>query len=336
VFIASADESAEAQFLLCYECKNGGLLWRTELHHGKLPHRHENNTHASATPACDGSVVVVAFAVENGLWVSGLNMNGKILWQQRIGGFRHANGYGSSPTLFQNLVIVANDNQEEPCLVALDRSNGEVIWKTPRSKSDNSATPIVAKVAGRFQLLINGANAVVSYDPASGAEFWRVTHKTEVCANTMAFDKKCAFASGNVPEKLLIAIRADGSGEVSESHVTWHTNQSNPYVPSPLVYDDLLFTVLDSGMVICRAGDNGQEAWKKRLGESFYASPVAASGMIYALDHSGTTYVFRASPEYEAIAENRLDDTCFATPAICNDCIYIRSLDHLYCIGADK
>jgi outer membrane protein assembly factor BamB len=274
--------------------------------------------------------------VDDGLLVSGLNLDGEILWQRRVGGFRHANGYGTSPALFQNLVIVANDNQEEPCLVALDCANGEVAWKTPRPKSDNSATPIVAHVAGRFQLLLNGANAVASYNPSSGEELWRVNHKTEVCANTMAFDERNVYASGNVPEKLLMAVRADGIGDLSDSHVAWRTNQSNPYVPSPLVCDDLLFTVLDSGIVICREAGIGHEVWTKRLGDSFFASPVAAGGMIYALDNSGTTYVLRASRDFERIAENRLEETCFATPAIANGRIYIRSLDHLYCIQADK
>jgi outer membrane protein assembly factor BamB len=335
IFIASADETAETQFLLCYCRLDGELLWRTDLHQGKLPHRHENNSHASATPACDGQAVVVPFATGEELWVSGVSLDGAILWQKSVGRFRHANGYGSSPALFQNLVIISNDNQAEPSLVALDRSDGQVIWRTPRPHSDNSGTAIVATVSGRPQLVINGANALVSYDPASGAELWRASHNTEVCANTVAFDDECVFASGNVPEKLLMAVRADGRGDVTRSHL-WRTNQSNPYVPSPLVCGDLLFTVLDSGTVLCRAARTGQEIWKKRIEGTFFSSPVAAGGMIYALNNSGTMYVLRAARQYELIAENRLDEACFATPAICNGHIYIRSVEHLYCIAASE
>jgi outer membrane protein assembly factor BamB len=150
----------------------------------------------------------------------------------------------------------------------------------------------------------------------------------------MTFDAHCVYASGNVPEKLLIAVRADGSGDVTESLVVWRTNQSNPYVPSSLIYDDMLFSILDSGIMVCRVAASGEEVWRKRLGQSFFASPIAAGGMIYALDHSGTAYVLRADRVYQLVAKNRLEETCFATPAISDDCIYIRTVDHLYCIGS--
>lgn len=335
IFIATADESAGTQFLLCYRRSDGMLLWQAPVRAGRLPHRHPNNSHASATPACDGRLVVVVFANSDRLWVSGVSVAGELLWQKDIGGFRHANGYGPSPAMHGGLAIVASDNQEQPLIAALRFSDGETVWQVERPHSDNSATPVVADVAGRPQLLLNGAFLTAGYDPATGAELWRVTHKTEVAANTMAFDGELVFASGNVPEKLLMAVRADGRGDVTASNIAWRTHHANPYVPSPLLKDGLLFTILDAGTVVCRDARTGDELWTKRLGGTFFASPVEAAGLIYAANDTGTTYVFRAGRVFESIAENRLDEACFATPAICGNRIYLRTTSHLICIGSN-
>lgn len=334
IFLASADDSSGTQFLLCYARSDGELLWRIDLHRRSLPHIHENNSHASATPACDGSAVYVVFANAGELDVSAVSLEGKLLWQKRAGGYEHANGYGASPVLFQHVLIVANDNQLEPSLVALDPADGNIAWRTTRPKSDNSATPIIAFVAGRPQLLINGAMAVNSYDPATGEEIWRVAHGTEVAACTVAFDDQHVFASGNVPEKNMLCVRADGRGDVSQSHVLWKTNQLITYEPSPLAVDDYLFAVTDSGLAWCRKADTGDMIWKERLGGTFFSSPVLAAAMIYATSDTGVTHVFRAGPQFQRLAKNDIGERCIATPALCGSRIYLRSEAHLFCIGS--
>jgi outer membrane protein assembly factor BamB len=336
IYLASANEPENAQSLICLDRQNGTLLWQTELHRGSLPTIHNLNSHASATPACDGSVIVTLFVNADQLWASGVEIDGTLRWQTPVSAFRHSNGYGSSPALYGNLVIVSSDNQEEPCLVALRRSDGHVVWKIPRPNSDNSASPLVAEVAGRPQLLLNGAKAVMSFDPATGEEIWHVNHDTDIAANTMTFDKDCVYASGNVPEKLVIAIRADGQGDVSESHVLWRVNRDNPYVPSPLVCGDLLFALLDAGTVTCREAHSGEEIWKERLGGTFFASPVAANGNVYAVNDAGVMFVFRAARDYELVATNDIGEPCVATPVICGGSIYLRTEHHLICIGTDE
>jgi outer membrane protein assembly factor BamB len=336
IILASADDSSETQFLLCYDRARGELLWRVDLHHRTLPPAHQNNSHASATPACDGKAVYTVFASGGELTVSSVSMEGKILWQKDVGKYQHANGYGASPVLFDRIVIVANDNQLEPSIVALDRADGHVKWRTTRPKSDNSATPIVGVVGGRAQLLINGARLAASYDPATGEEFWRVTHGTEVAACTMGFDKQNVFASGNVPEKNLLCVRADGHGDVSDTHVLWKTNQLITYVPSPLAFDRYLFAVTDSGLAWCRDAATGDVIWKERLAGTFFSSPVLAAKKIFATNDLGVTYVFRAAPQLERLAENDIEEACMATPAICHDRIYLRSAAHLFCIGVEE
>jgi outer membrane protein assembly factor BamB len=332
IFLASSDDAKKSQFLLCFDRERGEQLWCTELYRGELPQIHANNSHASATPASDGSAVYVAFANHQQLTVSAVGMDGTIRWQRKAGDYQHANGYGASPVVFRNLIIVANDNQIEPSLVALDRANGEIVWKTTRPKSDNSATPVVAVVAGSPQLLLNGAKRVSSYDPLRGNEIWHADHNTEVAACTMAFDDDSVYASGNVPEKNLLCVRADGRGNVTETHIDWDTNRLVPYVPSPLRVDEHLLAVTDSGLAWCRETGTGKVIWQQRLGGSFFSSPVLAGGNIYATSEAGETYIFRATAEFELVAKNEIGEACMATPAICGGRIYLRSFQHLYCI----
>jgi outer membrane protein assembly factor BamB len=332
IFLASADVEQSTQFLLSFDRNSGALLWKTQLHHAKLPAVHVNNSHASATPACDGKAVFVPMVCSDQLWLSCVELNGRIRWQQKIGGFRHANGYGSSPALFGDTVILVGDNQEDAAMVALACSDGHVVWRTERPKSDNSATPVVGRVANRDQLLINGAKAIISYDPSSGCELWRVSHGCEVAANTMTFDEECVYASGNVPEKMLMAVRANGNGDVTNTHVLWNLNRSNPYVPSPLVIGDRLLTVIDNGTVLCRDARTGEETWKRRLSGNFFSSPVLAGEHVYAVSEEGVVYVFQVGDEFVPVAENEMGDKCMATPAICGDAVYLRTATHLVCI----
>lgn len=332
IFLATSDDEQETQSLLSFDRHSGELHWQTQLHHGKLPAIHANNSQASATPACDGESVFVPLVSDDQLWLSAVDRKGAIRWQEKLGGFRHANGFGASPVLYGETVIVLSDNQEDPGLVALARSDGHVVWRTERPNSDNSATPVVARVAGRDQLLVNGAKLASSYDPATGQELWHVTHECEVAANTMASDDECVYASGNVPQKMLMAIRADGSGNVTDTHVLWNLNRANPYVPSPLVIGDRLITVLDNGTVFCRESKTGDEVWKRRLSGNFFSSPVLAGGHVYVVSELGIVYVFDAGEKFKSVAENDVGETCMATPAICDDAIYLRTTTHLVCI----
>lgn len=335
VYITTADEKGETQTLLAYDRRSGELHWQTVLHQGGLMPKHEKNTHASATPACDGKRVYVPMMNGGHLWLSAVETNGRLAWQTKIGKYQNGNGYGSSPVLYESLVIVSNDNQAEPSLVGVDGNRGTIVWRADREPSSNSATPIVGRVAGRPQLLMNGAGSVSSYDPVTGERLWFVNHKTEVAACTMAFDDSRVYASGNVPEKEWLCVRADGEGDVADSHVAWRTNKRVTYVPSPLVDQGRLFFVTDGGMAFCLDAASGDEIWKHRLTGSFIASPVLAGNRIYATAENGATFVFAAGPDYEEQARNEVGETCYATPAISGDRIFLRTLKHLYCIGGN-
>lgn len=333
VYIATAKEAGERQVLLAYDRRTGELRWESVLRRGSLMPKHAKNTHASATPACDGKRVYVPMMNGGHLWLSAVDVGGNLAWQTNIGKYENGNGYGSSPVLYESLVIVANDNQADASIVGVDSKSGEIICCAERQPSSNSATPIAGRVAGRPQLLMNGAGSVSSYNPATGERLWFVNHKTEVAACTMAFDDTRVYASGNVPDKEWLCVRGDGVGDVAASHVEWRTDQRVTYVPSPLVHDGHVYFVTDGGVAFCLDAASGSEVWKHRLQASFTASAVLAGNNIYATSENGTTFVFASRPKYDEQARNELEEDCYATPAISGDWLYLRTAKHLYCIG---
>jgi len=334
IFIATADESEQIQRLLCLERQTGRKLWATDIHRGGFLRKHENNSHASATPACDGERVFFPSLFDDALWVTALNVDGSIVWQHKVGYFVSSNGYGSSPVVYRSMLIVVSDNVGDACLVALDRHTGEVVWKTPRPKLDNFCTPALGCVAGRTQLLLCGSRMLSGYDPANGRQLWFCESPTEVTACTMAFGTNLVVGSGNVPVRELMCARADGAGDVTATHIAWRTSKDVTYVPSPLIEQQRLYFVNDSGLAHCLDLVSGQEIWKERLGGDFFASPVLAAGHIYFTNRRGTTYVVRAADSFEVEAQNELGEECFASPVICGGHLFQRSAHTLYCVGS--
>ncbi|MEK6249872.1 MAG: PQQ-binding-like beta-propeller repeat protein, partial [Planctomycetales bacterium] len=306
----------------------GERLWEKQLHKGGFMHTHKKNSHASPTPAWDGKRVFVVFMVDDGIFVSAVDKAGNIKWQTKAGSFSSKHGYGSSPVLYKSLVIVNGDNHGSGFLTALDRESGEVIWSIKRTDNTSFATPLVARIDGKDQLLLSGLYEVCSYDPADGSLRWKSEGPARTTANAVGWHKDLVFASGGYPEKNLMAIRADGSGDV-----VWQTGIKS-YVPSPLVVDDRLLVVQDSAVVRCYEPESGEELWSQRVGSGGYsASPTAVGDVVYLPDEEGTVHVFRVGDSFEKIAENKMDGEGMASPAICGGRIYIRTSSHLYCIG---
>ena len=333
IFVPTADEQEQVQSLVCLDRRTGEPLWQRAVHRGHFLPKNEKNSHASASPACDGLYVYVPFMNQDALWLTAVDLAGQIAWQRRVGVYTHANGYGASPVLFDGLVILASDNTADACLAAYHTESGEPAWRVARKPSNNSGTPIVGNVAGRPQLLIHGAWSVSSYDPLCGDELWHVEHPTEVAACTMAFKGDLVFASGNVPEKEILCVRTDGLGDVTGTHVVWRTAQRVTYVPSPLADASRLYVVTDAGIAYCLEGATGKELWKERLAGSFSASLLLAGGHVYATSETGTTYVFRAADSFELMARNEIEEECLASPVTCDGRLFQRTAGSLYCIG---
>ena len=269
IFLATADEQRETQSLLCYDRETGRSLWTLDVHSGGFDRRgHQKSSQASATVACDGERVFANFLHDGAIYSTALDFEGRQVWQTKVSDFTTHQGFGSSPALYQSLVIVSADNKAGGVVAALDRSTGTIVWKQDRPEQPNYTSPIVLTVAGRDQVLLSGCDHISSFDPLSGKRFWEIEGSTTECVGTIVSDGQRVFASGGYPKKLTVAVRADGSGQVD-----WQ-NETRTYVPSMLVDAGNLYTVTDAGIAFCWKSDTGEELWKARLGGTFNTSPV--------------------------------------------------------------
>jgi len=335
IFLPMADDENEVQYALCYARLSGNKLWQTEVHRGGFMRSHRKGSHASSTPACDGRYVFMPFVVRGGVWLTALNPDGAIQWQKRLGDFKSMHGFAASPLVYKSLAIVLADNVEGSFMAAVHRRSGEVAWKIDRPdyRLGSYANPTVGHVAGRDQLLVHGPHQVYSYDPTTGDLLWTCDGPCESTSNTMAFDDRLVYASGGYPKRSLLAIRADGSGDVTETHVEWTKKNKTAYVPSLLLAGGLLTMVEDGGEATCFEAATGAVIWQTELEGKFSSSPVLAGGHVYVVNEAGVASVFKAGREFELVAQNDLTDGGFADPVVCGGRIYLRSLHHLYCLG---
>jgi len=335
IFLPTADDQAEVQSLLCFDRRTGRKRWQSELRRKGFMRLNPKNSHASATPACDGEAVFIPFMTQDAIWLSALDLEGKIIWQRRLGDFRSMHGFAASPLVYRSLVIVAADNLKNSFLVAVHRRTGEVIWRTgrPDYRLGTYASPTVGRLAGRDQLLLHGPMKVFSYDPATGKELWRCDGPSESASSTITLGGDLVFSSVGFPQRNMLCIRADGSGDVTQTHVVWSKEGKMAYVPSLLLADGLLTMVADEGDVYCFEAATGRSVWTAKLQGVFSSSPVLAGGHVYAVNEKGVTFVFKSGPRFELVARNDLADGGFATPVICGSRIYLRTLHHLYCLG---
>jgi outer membrane protein assembly factor BamB len=337
VFLAIADPATEVQAVLCFHRQSGEKLWQTEVHRGGFAKKgNAKSSLASSTVACDGQRLFINFLHAGAIYTSALNRAGKLLWQTKITDYVLHQGYGSSPAVYESLVLVSADNKGGGAIAALERTTGKIVWKHERPKTPNYASPIVLHIAGRAQLLFTGCDLVTSFAPLTGKKLWEIKGSTTECVTSTVTDGRNIFTSGGYPKSHLAAVRADGSGEVLWEHNT------RVYVPSLLVRDGYLYGVLDAGFAACWECATGKEMWKARLGGTFSASPVLVGANLFATNEAGRTFIFKAVPAaFELVAENQLDAEILATPAICGSRIYLRGAvraegqrqEMLYCLG---
>ena len=337
VFLATAEESAGIQSVLCFDRKTGKRLWKTDVHTGGLTKKgNRKASQASGTPACDGRRVYINFLNRKAVYTTALDLNGKQIWQTKICDYVVHQGYGSSPTPYGSLLIVSADNKGGGVIAALHRATGKVVWKKPRPKTPNYASPIILNVAGKDQLLFTGCDLTSSFDPLTGAKNWEIKGSTTECVTSTVTDGKVIITSGGYPKNHVAAVRGDGSGEV-----VWE-KKVRVYVPSMLIHNGHLYAVTDAGVAICWKSDTGKNVWKRRLGGKFTSSLVLAAGNLYATNERGKTFVFKADPKsFQRIAENQLGNEVLATPAVSGNLLLLRVAvrtngkrqEMLYCIG---
>ena len=337
IFINAADPEPQEQSLICLHRTSGNIQWRCVVHKGGFSEKGNRKASlASSTPACDGSQVYVTFLNAGAIHASAISLDGVVLWQTKISDYVVHQGYGASPTVYENLLIVGADNKGGGAVAGLDRKTGQIVWKRDRPAKPNYASPVILNAAGKDQLIFTGCDLVTSLNPLTGEVYWETDGATTEVVTTSVTDGTRVFTSGGYPKNHISAVAADGSGKL-----IWE-NTVRTYVPSMVIRDGAIYTVQDAGIASCWDSATGAQLWKGRLGGTFSSSPVLVGNRMYATNEEGTTFILRASPNgFEKLAENKLGESVFSTPVICGGRIYTRVAHQvdgqrqevLYCIG---
>lgn len=322
------------------DARTGKVLSDIELMNIKDPPAiHTLNSYASPTPVLDGNLLLTHFGELGTACLD--TYTGKVLWKSVLPS-AHAVGAGSSPVVSGNLFIVPCDGTDQQYVVGLNKQTGEQVWKTPRPKMTGLlgdfhkaySTPLLVTSGGRTQVVVPGAQWVTAYNPDDGTELWRVRHGdgfSNVPRPVVANDLVCICTGFMQPQ--MLAIRMDGTGDVTKSHIAWKIPKSIPTMPSPVVVDDAVYYVTDQGVATCASTKDGEVVWTKRLGGNYSASPLSAAGRIYFSNREGDTTVIRPGKEFEELANNKLDGQHMASPAVLDDSLLLRTNTHLYRIA---
>jgi outer membrane protein assembly factor BamB len=329
--------------VLAVSRRDGSLLWQRSVHK-ELPHEagHVTGSLASASPTTDGELVFASFG-SRGLYC--LDVNGKLLWERHLGEMhtKHGHGEGSSPVLHGNTLIVNWDHEEGSFLAAFDKRTGQPLWKVARAEDTSWATPIVVEHAGTVQVIVSGTNRIRGYDLASGAVLWECGGlSSNVVASPVAANG-VVYAGSSYDTRALLAIRLEGAkGDITGTNqVLWTRHRGTPYVPSPLLYGDSLYTLMHYQGIVSRlnvkSGDDQGGPFRLAAISSVYASPVGAAGRIYVTSRDGVTVVMSHEDKIpKNLAVNRLDDTISASAALVGSELFLRGEKYLYCIAEKR
>ena len=362
VFLALCLPEKQERVLLCLDRKSGKTIWQRSVLRAALEKKHPLNSYASSTPATDGKQIYVSFLEPDGsevsaeviraragnlladnrgkpvspghMVVAAFDMQGRRKWLVRPGEFASVWGYCSCPVPFRDKVIVNGDHDGDAYIVALDRSTGNTIWKVARENRIRShCTPIIRHIDGRTQMFVSGGHSIVSYDPSDGSQHWFTDGPTGRAVASLVYNGELLLVTAGYPRRRMLAIRPDGHGDVTDTHVAWEATKSCPYVPSPIAAGNHFLMVADNGIASCWDASTGQLHWRERIGRRYSASLVSAAGLVYFLSDDGIMKVVRPGEHFELVAQNELGEPCYASPAISSGQIFLRGEKHLYCIG---
>lgn len=346
---AAEDDSRQAWRVLCLNSADGRVLWEQTASKGLPPvRRHTKSSHANSTPATDGRHVVVLFN-SGGLYC--FDVCGNLCWSRELGVLDSGAfdvpelqwGFGSSPVIFRNLVIVQCDIQKGSFIAAFALDSGEEVWRTNRDELPSWGTPTVYEDASGPQVIANGSRFVRGYDALTGEERWRlggnsfITVPTPFVANGLIF-----VTSGYRPVQPIYAINPEATGDitlrdgaVANQHIAWSRSRGGTYIPTPIVVGRQLYMLSGNGVLDCYDATTGERHYRRRvgLGESYSASPVAADGKLYLTAESGLVSVIKAGESFELLAENELGEHCLATPSIAGRRLLFRTASSVVAIG---
>jgi outer membrane protein assembly factor BamB len=350
IWTSSATEDGKEMFAVCTDFNSGKILKELMLFKpDSVQHIHPTNSYATPTPCIEDGFVYVHFGTYGTACVDTRTF--KTVWTRTDLNCDHMQGAASSPFLYKNLLILHIEGTDVQYLVALDKHTGKTVWKTdrPREFYDNIepvsrkayCTPIVVNVNGKDQLISNGSQLAIAYEPETGKEIWRVFYGDDSTVSMpIAWNGMVYVNSGWMLPKdgspfyaRLLAVDPTGTGDVTKTRVPWEVDVDVPQITTPVIVDSLIYMVHEHGTVTCLSAKTGKVIWKEKLNDLFNASILYASGNIYLFGVKGKTYVIKPGLKFQQIAVNQLQGMVKATPAIVRDNIIFRTDKYLYRIG---
>ena len=338
IFVSSAPKEGGKRILSCHRVSDGGELWAKEFESSEY-HNHRLNNFASSTPVVDAERVYVAFAHPKSGFIVCLDHDGKLKWERDLGRFASQHGFGMSPMLHGEVLVMPYEQLEEGSFVfAFDKKTGAPVWKTERpSRRSAYGTPCVLKDGkGKEQLVLtSGANGVYALNPTDGKVLWgadvfdKRSVSSPILAGGLIFGTCGSGGGGNY----LVAVRPGGAGDVTATHVQYRIRQSMPYVPTGIAHGGRLYLWSDKGVVTCVKPESGDVIWKERVDGAFSGSPIWADGKLYCMSHDGELVVIAAADKFKLLGRSDLGELSRSTPAVAGGQMYLRTESHLIAIG---
>jgi outer membrane protein assembly factor BamB len=324
--------------VICIDRDSGKIVWQSTAWEGTpYDNRHRKSSYAASTPATDGKLVYAFFGTE-GLYA--YDFKGKLAWKADLGKLGTVGmGTGTSPILFDNLVIVQADEENGAAsfIVAVDKNTGKEAWRTPRKVQVSWSTPLLVRTSKRAELIASGTESVISYDPATGKELWRHKGVESNAIPSPVANNEMVFLVAGFPAKIAMAIKLGQSGDLTGTpNVPWTYAKGTAYVPSPILYGDYLYLTTDRGILTCidaKTGEVKYEGGRIPIPATFTASPVGFEGKILMTSEDGDTFIVKAGPQHRILGTNSVGEPVYASPAIADGRIFIRGEKNLYCIG---
>lgn len=351
IWLTAATPDGKKQWVYAIDAASGKVLHHKLLWENEKPEPLANKVNTYASPSCvlEDDAVYVHCGSYGTARLDPQTAN--VVWQRRDIHCRHFRGPGSSPVLFENLLILTFDGIDAQFVTALDKKTGTTVWRTDRStdykdldekgkpRADGDyrkayGTPSLIKVGDQWQLISMGSRAGFGYDARTGKEIWTVEHPDfNSSARPLAFGKTVIVGTGSAAQLLSIKLDSTTRGNITKSHLAWSRLKGNGKLPSPLIVGERVYVPTDNGVLYCLDANDGRELWSKRFGGNFTSSPIVAGGNLYLCDEEGRTHVVKPGDKFESVATNELKEGMRSNPAVANGALYLRTFGHLYKIG---
>lgn len=349
IWVTSAKEDGSELFAICTDFQTGNIIHDIKVFTpADVPGKHSVNTYATPTPCIEKNFVYVHYGSLGTACIR--TSDGSIVWKRTDLKCEHAQGPGSSPIIYKNLLILHYEGTDVRFIVALDKATGKQIWRSDRPEEPyvpltkigrkSYVTPLIINVKGRNLLISNGSAVCIAYEPETGKEVWRVVRGAESTIS-MPFAEKGVvfFYTGYMIDKdgsdfsELMAVNPDGRGDITGTNVLWKKRVERLQLLTPVIKDGLIYTVDTKNNLMCLEASTGNEIWTSRLKANFNASPVYAAGNIYLFSIKGETLVIKEGRKLEIVAQNQIKDQIWATPAFLRNSIILRTDKYLCRIG---